>query len=117
MKNGIVYIFTFLIVISYLTFVPIPFGLILSVFVYFLTDNDVLKFHILQMGILALTFFLLSIIFIGSAIIFLDILVFIPYVMFFLILAIIQIFFLIKNKKIKFPIVGDVAENLMKGNI
>lgn len=113
----VVYILTSLIVISYLTFVLIPVGLILSVVVYFLTGNDILKFHILQMGILSLTFFLLSVIFIGSALIFIHILVFIPYFVVFLIFALIQIFFLIKNKKIKFPIFGDVAENLMKGKV
>lgn len=93
----------------------IPVGLILSVIVYFLTDSEVIKFHILQMGIVALTFFLLSVIFIGSTLIFLHILIFIPYCFVFITLGIIQIYFLMKNKKVKLPIFGEVAENLMKG--
>ncbi len=117
MKNFFIYTLVSIIIFLYLAFVLIPIGIILSIPLYFLTKNSVLKFHIVQMGLLALTFFLLSVIFFGSGIIFLHILVFIPYIIIFLILAILEVIYLIKNKKIKLPIFGEVAENLMRGNI
>lgn len=118
MKKFFIYSITAIIIILYLSFIFIPVGLILSILVFYLaSDNEILRFHILQMAILALTFFLLSVIFIGSALLFLHVLIFIPYFLTFLILAVIQIYFLIKNKKIKLPVVGEVAENLMKGRV
>ncbi len=106
-----------LVILSYLTFVLIPLGLLLSIPAYIIAKNEILKFHILQMGVLAMTFYLLSIIFFGSGIIFLHILVFIPYIFTFIIFIIVEIICLLMNKKIKLPLFGEIAENLLKGNI
>ncbi|MFN7181782.1 MAG: hypothetical protein ACK4NF_03770 [Planctomycetota bacterium] len=117
LKTPFIYILLFLAVIAYLTFVLIPIGIIISVPSYFLTKNEVLKFHIIQMAILAITFYLLSVIFLGSGLMFLHFLIFIPYVFIFLIFAILEIIYLIRNKKIKLPLFGEITENFMKGNL